>query len=259
MKKTQLLLLLSCLLIPALTVAQTSRTSSNERQQLRRYHSQMQSTEQDFGQDKLSVNFEQGIPLSTRQALIRYLTQHYQVNRGGIEIYELSGVNNLYLVSGTVNEMLNIFLVLKAQGETVSEISKAENDSTGSEKQFDFFLGQNKLLIIVSHTTTGLYAGNYAYEYADNNLKALGEIYVIEKVGMSGSVWLTRSPMGRATAEYKNNTYYVTVRGMTGSLYGHVNDATGLPKKLAPPRSPLTFSYDGVDWRPVATRQKRRR
>ena len=259
MKKTQFLLLLSFLLIPALTVAQTSRLSSNEHQQLRRYVPQMQSTEQAVGQDKLMVNFEKGIPPSTRQALIGYFTQRYKVNQGGIDIYKLPGANNLYFVSGTVNEMLNIFLVLRAQGETFSEVSKTENDSTGSEKQFDFFLGPDRLLIIVSHTTTGLYAGNYAYEFADNNLKSLGEIYVIEKAGMSGSVWLTRSPMGRATAEYKNNTYYVTVRGMTGSLYGHVNDAAGLPKKLAPPRSPLTFSHNGVDWRPVDTRQKRRR
>jgi hypothetical protein len=109
-------------------------------------------------------------------------------------------------------------------------------------------------LIIVSHTTTGLYAGNYAYEYANDNLKSLGEIYVIERVGMSGSVWLTHSPMGRATAEYKNNTYYVTVRGAKGNLYGDVNDANDYPKKLAPPRSPVTFFYDGKKWRQVATR-----
>lgn len=60
MKKMQTLVLLFFMLIPALTVAQTSRSvnaaankqaniSSNERQQLRRYDPQMQTTEMDFG------------------------------------------------------------------------------------------------------------------------------------------------------------------------------------------------------------------
>jgi hypothetical protein len=121
MKKTQVLLLSFFLLIPALTLAHTARSvnaaaniqaqsirrtnvRSNERQQLRRYDPQMQSTEQDFGpdKDKLSIGFEKGIPLSTRQALIRYVTQHYKIAQLIISIYKLPNANNLYFVIGTV-------------------------------------------------------------------------------------------------------------------------------------------------------------
>lgn len=268
LKKTQTLLLLSFLLIPALTAAQTSRIGSNGRQQLRRYAPQMQRAEHDFQQEKLSVNFEKGIPLSTEQALVRYITQHYSLTQIVIDIYKMGDANNLYFVTGAARKdrqsedsaAQTIFLVLREEGGTVSEVSKAENDSDAAIKEPVFFLGQNKVLIIVSQSAAdGSFDSNYAYEYTDNKLKPLGQFYVIEKVGMSGSVWITRSPMGRATAEYKNNTYYVTMHGAEGSLYGDAVVVNGTPQKLAPARSPITFSYDGADWQPVTVRQKRRR
>lgn len=266
MKKTRILLLLPCLLIPALAVAQTSRMRSNEGQQLRRYKPEMQNTEQDFGQDKLSVSFEKGIPLSTEQALIGYVTQHYKIAQLMIDIYKLPGADNLYFLTGTVHKdqqsqetsvAQTVFLVLREQGGTVSEVSKAENESDAAIKEPVFFHGQNKLLIIVSLSAPdGSLAGHYAYEYADDNLKPLGDIPVIDKLGMSGQVWITNNRIEAATAEYKNNAYYMTVRGK-GTLYqefGYDNY-----KKLAPPRSPVTFFHDGKEWRPVATRRVRRR
>lgn len=268
MKKTRFLLLMSFLLIPALTVAQTSRRGSNGRQQLRRYDPQMQRTEHDFKQEKFYVNFEQSIPLSTEQALVRYITQHYRLTQIVIDIYKLGDTDNLYFVTGAARKdrqsedsaAQTIFLALREEGGTVSEVSKVKNDSDAAIKEPVFFLGLNKILIIVSQSAgDGSFDSNYAYEYTDNKLKSLGQFYVIEKIGMSGSVWITRSPVGRATAEYKNNTYYVTMRGMKGSLYGDAVVANGNPKKLAPPGSPIIFSYDGADWRPVAVRQKRRR
>jgi hypothetical protein len=279
MKKTQILLLSFFLLIPALTVAHTARSvnaaaniqaqfirrtnvRSNGRQQLRRYDPQMQVIEQDFGQDKLSVGVEKGISFSTRQALISYVTQHYKIAQLIIALYKLPNANNLYFVIGSVSQNQqsqetekNIFLILRGQGETVSEVSKAESDNTCGIKEPVFFLGQNKLLIVVSIMAfDGGFCGNDVFEYADNNLKSIGGIDVYDgRHGRGG--WQGHSPMERATAEYKNNTYYVTMRGV-GSLYGYTGDKD---KKIAPPRSPITFFYNGADWRPVATRQIRRR
>jgi hypothetical protein len=259
---------MSVLLIPALTVAQTSRIESNGHQQLRRYAPQMQHTEHDFKQEKLYVSFEKGISLSTEQALVRYITQHYSLTQIVIEIYKLGDANHLYFVTGAARKdrqdedsaTQTIFLILREEGGTVSEVSKAANDSDAAIKEPVFFLGQNKILIIVSQSAVdGSFDSNYAYEYANNKLKPLGQFYVIEKLGMSGSVWITRSPLAQATAEYKNNTYYVTIRGMKGSLYGDTAVVNNTPKKLAPPRFPITFSYDGTDWQLVAIRQQRRR
>jgi hypothetical protein len=279
MKKTRILLLSFFLLIPALTVAHTSRSGnpaadiqaqsirrtnvrSNSRQQLRRHDPQMQIIEQDFGQDKLSVSFEKGIPPSTRQALISYVTQHYSIAQLIIAIYKLPNADNLYFVIGIVSQSQqsqdgerNIFLILRGQGETVSEVSKAESDNTCGIKEPVFFLGQNKLLIVVSIMAfDGGFCGNDVFEYADNNLKSISGIDVYDgRHGRGG--WRGYSPMDRATAEYKNNTYYVTMRGV-GSLYGYTGDKD---KKIALPRSPITFFYNGADWRPVATRQTRRK
>lgn len=281
MKKTQLLLLSFFLLIPALTAAHTSRSvnaaanlqaqsirrtnvRSNESQQLRRYDPKMQVIEQGFGpdKDKLSISFEKGIPLSTEQALIKYFTQHYTITQLIISIYKVPDANNLYFVLGTVAQKQqpedgerNIFLILREQGETVSEVSKAENDNTCGIKEPVFFLGQNKLLIVVSIMAfDGGFCGNEAFEYAENNLKSIGGIDVYDgRHGRGG--WQGHSPMARATAEYKNSTYYVTMRGV-GNLYGYTGEKE---KKIAPPRSPITYFYNGADWRPVATRQVRRK
>jgi hypothetical protein len=252
------------LLTTALAVARTSPSvnaaTNSQAQQLRRYQPQMRSVEKKLGEDTLSVAIEKDISPATEQALISYFTQHYKVYMGGIDVYKLPGGNNLYFVLGGVykdqqsenSEGINIFLVLREQGKKVSEVSKAENESDAAVKAPVFFLGQNKLLAIVSLSAPdGSLAGHYAYEYADNNLKPLGEIAVIDKVGMSGSVWLTNNSMARATAEYKNNTYYVTMRGQ-GSLY--VSNGMDNYKKIAPPRSPVTYFYDGGTWRQVATR-----
>jgi hypothetical protein len=224
----------------------------------------MQIIKQDFGPDKdqLSVGVEKGIPLSTRQALISYVTQHYKIAQLIIALYKLPNANNLYFVIGTVSQSeqsqdteKNIFLILRGQGETVSEVSKAENNNTCGIKEPVFFLGQNKLLIVVSIAAfDGGFCGNDVFEYADDNLKSIGGIDVYDgRHGRGG--WQGYSPMERATAEYKNSTYYVTMRGV-GSLYGYRGDKD---KKIAPPGSPITFFYNGADWRPVATRQIRRR
>lgn len=209
----------------------------------------------------MSVSFEKGIPQSTEQAITRYITQHYRIAQIIIAIYKLPGADNLYFVSGTIYkdqqsqdkfEAQTMFLVLRKQGETVSEVSKAENESDAAIKEPVFFLGQNKLLVIVSLSAMdGSLAGHYAYEFADNNLKPLGEIVVIDKVGMSGSAWITKNSVGRATAEYKNNAYHVTMRGQ-GSLY--VPNGMDKYKKIVPPKSPVTFFYDGATWRQVAKR-----
>jgi hypothetical protein len=154
MKKMQPLLLSIFLFIPALTVAQTSPSinaaANNQAQPLRRYEPQMRSVEKKLGEDTLNVYIEKGISTATEQVLIGYFTQHYKLAAMGIDIYKLPGANNLYLVSGTVrkdqqsadSETLNTFLVLREQGGTVQQASKSENDSTGSEKQFDFFSGK---------------------------------------------------------------------------------------------------------------------
>jgi hypothetical protein len=269
MKKKRILLLSMFLFAAALTVAQTSPSANaaahSQAQPLRRYEPQMRNVEKKSGEDTLSVSIEKDISPATEQALVGYFTGHYKLATMGVEIYKAPFAGNLYFVLGTVfkdqqseNSVgINIFLALREQGGTVTEVSKAENESDAALRAPVFFFGQNKLLAIVSLSAMdGSLAGHYAYEYADNNLKPLGDIPVIDKLGMSGQAWITNNQIEGATAEYKNNTYYVTVRGK-GSLYqssGYDNY-----KKLAPPKSPVTFFYDAKEWRPVAIRRSGRR
>jgi hypothetical protein len=239
---------------------------SNGRQPLKRYSPQMRYTEQDLGQDKLSVSADNNIPLSTERALIGHVTQNFKIAQLIIGLYKLQGANNLYFVIGTFNKerqsedspAQSILLALRAEGDKVTEVSRAENESDAAIKEPAFFLGRDRLLIVVSHSAPdGSFEGHYAYEYAGDKFKSLGEIPVIDKTGMSGSLWIINIQIGRATAEYKNSTYFVTVRGK-GSLFHPVGEGPKY-KKIASPGSPATFSYDGGEWRLVAARQTRRR
>ena len=285
----QSLLVMTFLLAAALTAARAPRPesaagdsqqsqpagaganlSSNQRQQLRRHNPQMQYTEQSFGQEKLNVGLEWGIPQPTAQALIKYVTQNHRLALLALSVSKLPGSADQYFVLGTIYkdgqaqerfESQTLMLVLREQGGAVSEVSRSENDSGAPGKEAVFFVGQDRLLIVVSHTVEGsLFAGDYAYEYAGNNLKPLGEFAVVEKLGMSGSVWLTRSPLiNNATAEFANNAYRVTMRGAKGALYEHAGDGTDSWKKVAAPKSAITYSYDGTNWRPAIARQAGRK
>jgi hypothetical protein len=268
MKKMRTLLLSISLLIPALNLAQTSppanAAANSQAQQLRRYNPQMRSVEKKLGEDTLSVSVEKGISPATEQALIEYFMRQYKLVAMGVEIYKAPGAGNRYFVLGTVlkdqhseNSVgVNIFLVLREEGGKVSEVTRTENESDAALRAPVFFLGQNTLLAIVSLSAmdgslAGHYAYEYAYEHADNTLRPLGEIAVIDKVGMSGSVWITNNSLERATAQYKNNTYYLTLRGK-GSL--HVPAGMDKYKKIASPGSPVTYFYDGGTWRRAARR-----
>jgi hypothetical protein len=220
----------------------------------------MNTDEQKFGQDKLSVNSEKGIPIKTKQALVSHLTQRYKIAYDWPAIYKVQDANNLYFVIVTVykdrqaedSPQQSLFLVLSEQDGMVSEVSKAEAESDYAVKAPAFFLGRNKSLIIISESAPdGSFSGHSVYEYADNNLKPLGSIPVIDKIGMSGSVWVTNNEIGLATAEYKNNTYYVTIRGK-GTLYEARSYNNN--KKIASPGMPVTFSYVKGEWRLVARR-----
>ena len=268
MKKMQTLLSM-LLLVAALTLIQLSPSANaavnSQAQSLRRYEPQMRNVEKKSGEDTWYVNIEKAISPATEQALIEYFTGQYKLTAMTIEIYKAPVADNLYFVLGTVrkdkqsedSESINVFLALREQGGTVSEVSKAENESDFAVRAPVFFFGQNKVLAIVTLSAgDGSLAGHYAYEYADNNFKPLGDIPVIDKLGMSGQVWITNNQIEGATAEYKNNNYQVTLRGK-GSLYhtlGYENN-----KKLASPKSPVTFSYDGKEWQPVATRKAGRK
>jgi hypothetical protein len=269
MKKMQTVLLSMFFLSAALTAAQTSPSvkaaAHSQAQTLRRYEPQMRNVEKKSGEDTWYVNIEKAISPATEQALIGYFTGQYKPVAMGIDIYKAPVADNLYFVLGTVrkdklsedSEFINVFLALREQGGAVSEVSKAENENDSLLRAPVFFYGQNKVLAIVSLSAAdGSLAGHYAYEYADNNFKPLGDIPVIDKLGMSGQVWVTNNRIEGATAEYKNNIYYVTLRGK-GSLYqafGYDNY-----KKLAPPKSPVKFFYDGKEWRRVAAKRAGRK
>jgi hypothetical protein len=253
---------LKIVLLPLLLIAFSSVgfAQLNEAQQLKRYIPRMQNSQQDFGQDKLYVNSEKGISVKTKQALIRHITQHYKIAQIELDIYRLQDANNLYLVIVTVNKdqraedgpLQSLLLVLREQDGVVSEVSKAEEDTDAAVKAPAFFLGRNKTLIIVSYSAgDGSLFGHSAYEYADNNLKQLGDIPVIDKIGMSGSVWVTNNQIGLATAQYKNNTYYVTIRGK-GTLYE--SRGYNKNKRIASPGVPATYSYAKGEWRHVTGR-----
>lgn len=237
---------------------------SNKPQQLRRYAPQMQNDEQNSGQEKVRVFVEKGIPQSTVQALSRYASQQYESAQMRLGLYRLPGMDSLYFVTVMFDdpELQDTSLppttlfILKEQGGTVSEVRKSTyNDPNNGDINRGlepvFFIGQNKLLIIVSAALIDGFITNYVFEFAGNDLKSLDELPVIENVSENGAYTGSYTPMGQATAVYKNNAYYVTMRGKKSLFEGE--------KKIAPPRTPITYFYDGKTWRQVGAKQVRRK
>ena len=121
------------------------------------------------------------------------MSQHYESRLIALEIDKLPGADQLYAVTGQFDKAQQaqdyskaptILLVLREQGDTVSEVSKAENDDSSGYGVLSpaFFLGQNKLLIIVSLSSAdGDARLDLVYEYADDNFKPLGQIDVSKK------------------------------------------------------------------------------
>lgn len=233
---------------------------SDGSQQLRRYDPQTRSIEQSVGPEKVNVNFDRTIPPSTRQVLINYISQHYTSILMSFEIDRLPGADNLYAATGRFTEARNnsteaMLLLLREQGGTVSEVNKLGDSNADAQAYGDirpiFFSGKDRMLVIVSMSSMdGDARMDLAYEYAGNNFKPLGQIEVIEKLGESGGVWRIDSPVKRATAEYKNDTYFVTLRGK-GSL--HLGE-----KKIAAAGTPVTFFYNGKAWQQVFAKTKTR-
>lgn len=221
---------------------------SNGSQPLSRYNPQTLSIEQNLGQEKLTIDVDKTISTSIRQSLVSYFLQHYTSNLISMEIDKLPGADDLYAVTGRFTEAQNssaeaTLLLLREQGGKVSEVNKLSDENAGGYGVIQpvFFSGQNRQLVIVSMSSAdGDARMDVVYEFAGNNFKPLGEIGVIEKLGESGGVWMIDSPARRATAEYKNGSYYVTLRGK-GSL--HLGR-----KKIARAGSPVTFFYNGREW-----------
>lgn len=219
---------------------------------------------------KLSNPVEVDSSTATGKALTNYLKQHYNTPSSedfippdayGPLLYKVPGASNLYFAlwfTGEQNteDQKDLVLVLEAHGKTVNEVAKVyEKDMQGPLRSPLFFVGPNRILMVVSSGfADGGFVGDNAYEYAGNKLRSLGEIGVYDKVGED----LPFSPMEGAVAEYKTSAYYLTMRGK-GSLYRADNsphNTTGL-KKIAPPRKPVTFFYDGKSWRQAATKRAR--
>ena len=237
---------------------------SNKSQQLRRFTPQMQSDEQNSGQERVRVFVEKGIAQSTVQALSKYASQQYESAQMRLGLYRLPGADSLYFVTVMFDDPTlqdttlppTTLFILKEQGGTVSELRKSTyNDPNNGDinrvLEPVFFLGQSKLLIIVSAALIDGFITNYVFEYAGDDLKSLDEIHVIENVSENGVYTGSYNPMRQATAEYKNNSYYVTMRGKKSLFNGE--------KKIAPPGKPITFFYDGKTWRQAGKKQRRRR
>lgn len=211
--------------------------ASNERQLLRRYRPQLINMKQESG----IAMYERTIPLATAKTFVKYLAEKnpgYDLNT--VIISKIPATTDLYFVAlqrYRDPEQGNVFLVLRKQGAEITEVSRAENDIICGMLDPAFFVGRDRVLIILSISAfDGGYCGNFPFEFKGNNLTALGDIPVYDGVHGPGG-YQGHSPIETALAEFKENTYFVTMRGR-GSLYGD-ND-----KRLARPKIPITYYFD---------------
>lgn len=219
---------------------------SDVRQQLRPYRPQLLNFEREYG----FALYEKAIPKSTVEKFLKYLSEK---NSGDelrtIVINKMPSTTDLYFVvvqRAHDSDERNLFLVLRKKGSEITEISREENDFTCGMLDPTFFIGRDRVLIIVSIAAfDGAYCGTSPFEYKDGKLKSLGGIDVYDGVHGRGG-WQGHSPIENATAEYRQDTYYVTLRGR-GNLYS----LDEKERKLANRRQPLVFFFDGKTFQPA--------
>src|SRR4051812_1843050 len=193
------------------------------------------------------VAFEKRVPLVKRSALTRYLLGHFKEARA--QIYQVPSAENLYLaLVQDYTESNNIFLLLRSEGEKVSEVSRVNSDVGCMLPTPTFFAGRDRVLVIIAMAAAdGGYCGNYLLEYREQGLKYLGDIAVYDGVQGKGAFQGYSPIENLTTVEFKRDTYYVTLRGR-GSLYGEKDN------RLARPGVPITYFHAGKEFRLVRSR-----
>lgn len=262
--------------ILVLILSLTSLLNFDENQRLRRHDPQMQDYEiSESDSNKISVSFEKGVHSLDMRNIVKYISEQFDPEAGYLRIYihKLPVADDMYYAVAGYEETK--FFLLRKRGAEITALNKINNKELGCFGLVNsiFFSGNNRMLIVTSfNAPDGGFCGNYAFEYKDGNLKPIGEVPVYDGTHGAGA-HQGHSPMERATAEYRNNTYYVTMRG-EGSLYALTRDSGSYTatyrngklvsespkdKKLAPPRSSVTFFFNGSMWQPLRSRQVKRR
>lgn len=239
---------------------------------LRRYKPEIEnwdSYERIYGNEGFSrIYFDKGLPVSTIRAFAKLIAERYKdlhsMNSMTLSISKMPLANDVYLLSlYPINENRDawLYLVIKKQGENFVELSRISNRVGCEVAGTIFFIGKDRVLIVFDiHAGDSGFCGNYAFEYKDESLKSLGEIgvfYVTPKDEQESGTAFGQSPISRATAEFRDNTYYIIMRG-EGNLYAGSYDNRN-PRRIAPRGVPVTYFFDRTIWRPVRSSQTRRR
>jgi Tol biopolymer transport system component len=261
MKLNQFMVLMAIALFAASTIAQSTINSlqSNETQQLRRYQPEFdyESYKRVYGNEEFSrIGFDKGLPISTIRGFDKLIAERYKESHPmEISISKIPLSNDVYLLAMYGNKTW--FLLIKKQGERFVELSRAYNEVECQNIIPTFFIGQDRVLTVYTLVAgDGGFCGNYAFEYKNESLKAIGELNVFDIPNEDEREYGTifgRSPFENATAEFRDNIYYITMRGK-GNLYASGNDNRNA-RKLATRGIPITYFYDGTTWRPSGGRQ----
>lgn len=229
----------------AITVSLVFATSAIQGQLLRR---QIPVT-QYYEENDLHVTFARGIPKSTTAAFARYLRSHLSgFELLGFDIFAMPGSTEQFFVTVPVYDRdTSILLLLRKHGADITEAGQFEKE--GPVVHPYFFIGSDRVLLIVWNMAgDGGFYGNWAFEYRNEKLKALGEIDVIDQV--PSELIYNRSPIETAMVDYKRDTYYITMRGR-GNLYSRGNNDRSLARRGVP----LTYVYKQGAWVPAGTRK----
>lgn len=217
-------------------------TNVYETQNLRPVRPEQQSLD---GINIYYFSFDKDMPASAAQTFNKLISERYgSFAPWAVQVSKIPEADNLYSVL-MVGARGGLFLFEK-KGETLVEAAREVIDVHGGGENMrqTFFVGRERTLIIATmRAGDGGVVGNFVFEYVGGRLKGLGGIAVSDRVQRENYI-AEQSPIDRAVAEYKGNTYYVTLIG-EGDLYS----LDERDKKLASRRSPLTFYFDGKTWR----------
>lgn len=218
-------------------------STSNATDHLKRYEPETTTYEQ----NNVRIFYERGVSLDTAILFYKHLSERYSKEPVPF-IFRMPLADDLYLVSAwgkdRKNDLQRRFYLFTKQGMEIVELYRSRGWEGSWILKPTFFIGTDHVLII-AETEAEEFGGLEAFEFKDRNLKYLGPLSVAKKEKNAIDEDEFVNPLKDAIAEFKGNTYYIT---MKGDLY--LNWDGPNKRKIGTPNSAVTFYYDGKRFRP---------
>jgi hypothetical protein len=195
------------------------------------------------------IFYEAGVSLQAIRLFDRYLSERLN-DQITLSIYKMPLTRDLYLVSGHVGGEKgggerSRYCLFRKSGARLIMLDCILGWDDKEIVSTTFFIGKDRVLVMANTGAPPDFECVEVFEFKNTRLKYLGPLTVVKKERPTGVHGDYTDPLENAAAEFKANTYYVTMKGNLYSVWGSGTQE----RKIATPNSPVTYYFDGKKFR----------